>query len=288
MAGGRVDMASFRRAAAARLRGALPAGWRVEDGKDLLQLRAVAPGEGGVSAQVNLDNFYRLYRRSGDLAGALRQIAENMRAMAEHVAGDGRVPWESASRELMVQLAGYATSAPEEAADPRLWLPGPFGLKVFPVLDRPTQLAFVSGKAAGDWGRTAEELVALGAARTRAALAEIAPVPVAYGPLAATFWDNDVPGYTATRLLFPDLIATPPAGDERVFVLAPDRDLVVAVRCAARDDVAALHLLWQVRVLREGYPRPVLPDTPLAMTPDGGLHPVKFQKPGSGLLIPLH
>jgi hypothetical protein len=102
-------------------------------------------------------------------------------------------------------------------------------------------------------------------------------------------WDNDVPGYTATRLLWADeFICEKPEGPGRVFILAHDRDFLAAVRCDAGEATAALNLLWQIRVLREGTPRTLLPDTPLALTPSGMLHPVEFRPPASGLLVPLH
>jgi hypothetical protein len=48
-----------------------------------------------------------------------------------------------------------------------------------------------------------------------------------------------------------------------------------------------MHLLWQIRVSREGYPHALLPDTPLSLTPGGKLIRIEFKRPDAGLLVPL-
>lgn len=108
-----------------------------------------------------------------------------------------------------------------------------------------------------------------------------------HGPVTLTFFDNDVPGFTGTRLLFPEAICPFPQPGRRAFVCAFDRDLLVVAQCAQDEDAAALHLLWQVKLQREGYPGPLLPNTPLSMLPNGRLVPVEFKKRNMGLVVPL-
>lgn len=97
--------------------------------------------------------------------------------------------------------------------------------------------------------------------RTRMLLAQHQPRTDPYGPLIACFYDNDVPGYAGSRLYYPELIVPTRYATFTVFVVAFDRDLLVAILAMEGDEPGALALMRQVRELRRGHTaRPLLPD----------------------------
>lgn len=209
------------------------------------------------------------------------------------MSGSGGPTWGETRPLLRPQLMSRAYL--ERSSGPRnrwpLFEPWRFGLvEALTVCPGNGTIHFPTAAMLDGWDVALADALAAGRENLLAALAPGAarpPVRRQYGPLALVAYDNDVPGYAATRLLWPGLVAERPSAGERVFILAHDRDYLATVRCPEGEAAAALHLLWQIKVHREGNPRPILPDTPLAMTPSGKLHPVAFRRPDSGLLVPL-
>lgn len=274
---GHMGIDAFRQAAIQLVRAVLP-GWDVragEDGETIL-----AAGAGGHEATLDLTNFYRLYRHNGDLMGALRALEGGLEAMLA-----GQQLFERTFAEvagsLMVQLSpdiGHDADLPDDARTPGV--PGPFGLIVYPMIDGERAMTRPTARLLAVWGVTVDEAVAAGRERTRAALAAAAPLVVEYGgipmlgagAMTVRIWENATPGYDATRLLWPELLVLPPRG-RCALVLAHDRDFVASIECAARDLPAAIAVSASLRDVRAGYPRRVLPATPLLLSPDGDLRP---------------
>lgn len=92
-------------------------------------------------------------------------------------------------------------------------------------------------------------------ARTRVLLLQRRPVIQRQGPLTVWLYDNDVTGYAGSRLYYPEAIASGVDADPSltIFVVAFDRDLLIAVGAPAGEHTPALALLRQARELRRGY-----------------------------------
>jgi hypothetical protein len=248
-------------------------GFVITPGDDDLQLKAARDSS---VAQINLDNFYASYTSGNPLAGTVASCARQMaQIMAEQPRpdADGREQhrfdgYVSAAPLLRVQLStrpphpagehaamlGLAADDPVEIVRP--WR---FGLREYLTVDNGDNLYFATAIQLRDWGQPIDALYERARAQTRDALALTGlPAVQEQAGVRLIIWDNDLPGYSCSRLLFPDLLLPPPRGGTRAIVAAPDRDLVVRLDFTADQATDAYQLASIVVSARDGRPHQLL------------------------------
>jgi hypothetical protein len=238
-------------------------GFVITPGDDDLQLKAARDSS---VAQINLDNFYASYTSGNPLAGTVASCARQMaQIMAEQPRpdADGREQhrfdgYVSAAPLLRVQLStrpphpagehaamlGLAADDPVEIVRP--WR---FGLREYLTVDNGDNLYFATAIQLRDWGQPIDALYERARAQTRDALALTGlPAVQEQAGVRLIIWDNDLPGYSCSRLLFPDLLLPPPRGGTAD--QATDAYQLASIVVSARD--GRPHQLLGPRLLQLG------------------------------------
>jgi hypothetical protein len=266
----------FRDRVRARVLGVHP-DWLPEDVEDSHGpgLRFALPDD--TTAQLYMHNTYRLYLTGVDADRAIDTLMKGLGNLAAGAAFTRYIGDFATAREhLMVQLSVQYDDddLPEEHR--RVFVPWQGGLVLYPVIDLPETLMPIGGKMLDRWQVTLDEVMAIATGRTRDRLAAN---PGGYttlvpGPgLTLTIWDNDLPGYTATRAAWPDLaLPVLPTGDGYGVVCAPDRDFCVSLladNIETLDAVLAVAALVQIVKTRVRHPRPLMAPGVAFCRPDG-------------------
>jgi hypothetical protein len=262
------------------------AGFVITPGDDDLQLKAERDDS---VAQINLDNFYASYTSGDPLAATVASCARQLRGIiAEQPRPDaaGREQhrfddYTTAAPLLRVQLSARPPQLAGEhgglrdlaAGDPiEIVRPWRFGLREYLTVDNGDNIYFATATQLRDWGQSRDALYERARAQTRDALALTgAPGTHEHAGVRLTYWDNDLPGYSCARLLFPDLLLPPPRSGRRALVAAPDRDLVVRLDFAADQTIDACHIAAITASARAGKPHRLLGPRLLQLSATGTL-----------------
>lgn len=272
------DEARFAARFAAALRDALPPGYAV----------AAQPGAFALTITIPVALLPDTLRARGDatfvctlgsaraavLAGhnfaALVAVRASSIAEALSVDSGGKADdWAAVGPGLRVQLRHPIgrEAIPEQLTEEQyrrlmpVQPPWQGGLHRLLCVDRPSGMLYASPGDCARWGTTAEEALARGMAQTAAALRDS---PASYRSTAhgldVVIFDNDLPGYTATRLLFPDLVAPAPGAGRWTIAAIPDRDFLIAISAEVGPDLlTAVALIAATRNRRAGEPYTLLP-----------------------------
>lgn len=231
-----VTLAQYRRNAIAFVAAAHP-DWTITlgDAEDtfIFTTPALVEGQEGVG---QLHNAYQQYRSGDSLEATYRMLLKGAESLEQRSLDRERMKdWSYARDLLMIQLARRYDERDQPPANRRVTLPWQGKLLLYPVIDFADTLAPVMAHDLRDWGVSAQTAADIGMARTRAALTTTMPDAIVVDDIPGVrlrIWDNDLPGYTATRALWPDLLFdrlpqkdTPEAG----VVVAPDRDFCASL-----------------------------------------------------------
>lgn len=173
----------------------------------------------------------------------------------------------------------------------RLSLPWDYeGLFLYPVLDRPDAFQFVMAEMLAEWGVSTRKLYRLALRQTRRALAPLPPTEEAELPsgVRVRFWQHAPDAFTATRLLFPELLLGRARGaTETVMIGAPDRESLIVVTTPDYNPALAVlgaGILTRAIELRLGQPYQLLGPDVFFLRRDGGYAPVLRKRRGAAEL----
>lgn len=250
-----------------------------DDPRDGWIIRCQHPG-GRLASVISPASAYEQYRAGQRMQEAIDDLLAGIREMLAVESDRGRiVDWERASKALMVQLSRRRDDGDQEPQNRRVGLPWQGDLVLSPVLDNRESLTTVTQGYLDRWGKTLDEVIAIGTARTRDALDKSLPSRtfVLDGALVLV-WDNDLPGYTATRAAWSELCLGLGEGTATIpehgygIVSAPDRDFCAAVLINDhRTPVAyaAVDILTEEVKRRVAFPRRLMGPGLCFARPDG-------------------
>jgi hypothetical protein len=262
---GRLTIAEYRERVRARVQERYP-DWTLSDsdgdgGREAFGL-AVALGD-GARVHIGIANAYGHYEHGHDLDASIANLLAAL-AVGESLRKYELV-WANAREHLMVQLTTACDDDDLAPPNRRVGRPWQGDLVLRPVLDLPEVLIPVMAYHLTAWGVTLDTALDVGIARTRERLAASpgGSTPVVVVPcVMVTVWDNDLPGYTATSAVWPDLaLPALPAGRGYGVVCAPDRDYCVSLLTADLGDPATVLgsiMLTELVRQRVGQPRPLM------------------------------
>ncbi len=227
---------------------------------DTIELTLREPHDGKLI--IRSGNFYRTYRRNGDLRGALAAAVANLREFVESrtqmlaIADDFEVarPRIFARLQPLVNMRKRIKHKGQE--EKRLYEPWLADLAISYVLDFPRNVEYITERMLGRWQQDRATIRDLAMRNLRALALRDTPItpitPLPFGGRAYAIGTSD--GYAATRLLLPDLVAqwTRPFIDARELRIAlPHHDVLVA-GAAGTDGHNRLPLEMLARALARG------------------------------------
>ena len=254
--------------------------------QDDLSIAATPSFDTAMRAVINLDAYYARYKRGRNLDEVCLSFIADVKSQVSMVPKAVDMDLFSIQRENLdamkpllrlqinarldvpASLDGVVLDADKRTAGE----PWNFGLTRFVAIDRSPALSYVTLHDLATWGVTYDDLYPIAEAATRDALASTRPTfqSVTNGVMT-TIWDNDVPGYCASRAYFPQLLGPAPAPDRRCLVLVHDRDLLCRFDFPRDLQHYAYLQIGMVIMERQNYAHTLLGNNPLELLPDGTL-----------------
>lgn len=162
---------------------------------------------------ISARNFYKSYRRNGDLVGALGAAVSNLRELVETRAQRKTMDdWPSARPRIFPRLqplANLRKRVEHKGVEiKRLWDRWLGDVAISYVIDFPSNVQYIQEHTLRAWEQDAATIRALAMQNLRELALRDTPVqalpPLPFGGRAYAIRTSD--GYAATRLLLPDLV----------------------------------------------------------------------------------